>query len=155
MKKRVELLYDAVRSPYDIAHIIQVALALDAKIYTAGNCIPFDNKKIINKIRSWNIEAMPIITHYDTFEEAVKDLHEKGKVLIGTSGAATDDFYNHDYSAGNTVIVFGTETSGLTEYKQSLLDGLVKLPMKGCLDFLTLPVVTSAISYEVYRQMNQ
>ena len=34
--KKVELLFDALRSPYDMAHIIQVAQSIDAKVYTAG-----------------------------------------------------------------------------------------------------------------------
>ena len=28
--RRVELLFDAIRSPYDIAHIIQIARSIDA-----------------------------------------------------------------------------------------------------------------------------
>ena len=52
-------------------------------------------------------------------------------------------------------MVFGTEATGLTKYKQALLDGMVKLPMdERKVDFLTLPVVTSAVAYELYRRFN-
>ena len=150
--KKIKLLYDAIRSPYDIAHVIQIALALDCEIYTAGNSIPFDNKKIVDKIRSWNITSYPKVTHFETFEQAVNTLRSEGNILVGTSGAATKSFYELDCSEGNIVIVFGNESSGLTTYKQSLLDELVKLPMNTSVDFLTLPVVTAAIAYEINRQ---
>ena len=151
--KKVEFLYDAIRSPYDITLIMQIALGIDAVIYTSGNCIDINNKKIISKLQSWNIEEKPVVHHFETFEEAVEKLHNQGKILVGTSGAATEDFYCHDYSNGNTVIVFGTESSGLTKAKQSMLDSIVKLPMSSKLDFYTLPVVTSAIGFEMFRQI--
>ena len=150
--KKVEFLYDALRSPYDITLIMQVAMGLDAVIYTSGNTIPMNNKKIITKLRSWNIEGLPTVYHFDTFEDAVDTLHKAGKILIGTSGAASDSFYDHDYSGGNYVIVFGTESTGLTKAKQEMLDGIVKLPMSSNLDFYTLPIVTSAVGFEILRQ---
>jgi tRNA G18 (ribose-2'-O)-methylase SpoU len=104
-------------------------------------------------LHSWNIQQVPSFHHFNTFEEAVYELRSQGKILIGTSGNATDSFYDRDYSGGNVVIVFGTESSGLTQKKQEMLDGIVKLPMSKALDFYTLPIVTSAIGFEMYRQI--
>ena len=83
--KKVELLFDTIRSPYDIAHIIQVANAIDCVIYTAGkkNSIPFDIPKVVSKVKSWNITGEVTEIHDDTFEEAITDLRSKGKYLIG------------------------------------------------------------------------
>ena len=94
--------------------------------------------------------------HYDTFEEAIDDLRAKGKYLLGTSGDAKRDFFKVDLPENRDIVmVFGTEATGLTKYKQALLDGMVKLPMdKRKVDFLTLPVATSAVAYELYRQFN-
>lgn len=155
--KKVELLFDTIRSPYDIAHIIQIANALDCKIYTAGkNCIPFDLPKIVSKVKSWNINNEITEIHYDTFEEAISELKSKGKFLIGTSGNTDKIFYDLDLPKDkDIVVVFGTETSGLTAAKQNMLDATIKLPMdKSKVDFLTLPVAVSAIAYELYRIYN-
>ena len=155
--KKVELLFDTIRSPYDIAHIIQVANAIDCVIYTAGkNCIPFDLPKIVSKVKSWNITGEITEIHYDTFEEAISDLKSNGKYLVGTSGNTDKIFYNLEIPEGkDIVVVFGTETSGLTLAKQNMLDATVKLPMdKSKVDFLTLPVAVSAIAYELYRRYN-
>ena len=153
--KKVSFLYDALRSPYDITLIMQIVLGIDAEMFTCGNTIDMNCKKIVTKIHSWNIEEMPVVKHFETFEEAVEKLHEDGRILIGTSGFATESFFERDYSDGKTVIVFGTESSGLTKAKQQMLDGIVKLPMNSKLDFYTLPVVTSAIGFEMYRQMKE
>lgn len=157
MTRKVELLFDTIRSPYDIAHIIQIANAIDCVIYTSGkNSIPFDIPKVVSKVRSWNITGEIKEIHYDTFEEAISDLKSKGKYLIGTSGNANKIFYDLDLPYDKEiVVVFGTETSGLTITKQNMLDETIKLPMdKSRLDFLTLPVAVSAIAYELYRKYN-
>ena len=79
--KKVELLFDTIRSPYDIAHIIQIANAIDCVIYTAGkNSIPFDIPKVVNKVKSWNITGEVKEIHYDTFEEAIADFGIKADV---------------------------------------------------------------------------
>lgn len=155
--KRVELLFDTIRSPYDIAHIIQIANAIDCVIYTTGkNSIPFNIPKVVSKIKSWNITGEVTEIHYDTFEEAVVELKAKGKYLVGTSGNTDKIFYDLELPMDkDIVVVFGTETSGLTVSKQQMLDTTIKLPMdKKKVDFLTLPVAVSAIAYELYRKYN-
>lgn len=153
--KKVELLFDIIRSPYDMAHIVQIAKSIDCIVYTSGkNSLSFDIPKVTTKVKSWNIKGNLKAIHYETFEDAVKNLKEKGKYLIGTSGDSKKIFYDIKLPANqDIVIVFGTETSGLTKEKQLLLDDIVKLPMdKSKVDFLTLPVAVSAMAYELYRQ---
>ncbi len=155
--RKVELLFDTIRSPYDIAHIIQIAQSIDCVVYTAGkNSVPFNHHKVIGKIRSWNIKGDISEIHYNTFDEAVYDLKGMGKFLIGTSGNADTLFYQLDFpEEKNIVLVFGTEASGLNQSKQELMDIIVKLPMnESKVDFLTLPVAVSAMAYELYRQYN-
>jgi tRNA G18 (ribose-2'-O)-methylase SpoU len=155
--RKVELLFDTIRSPYDMAHIVQIAQSIDAIVYTSGkNSLSFDIPKVKTKVGSWNIKPGFNEIHYDTFEEAVNDLHAKGKFLIGTSGNTDKVFYDVQLPKDkDIVIVFGTETSGLTLEKQKMLDDFVKLPMdKSKVDFLTLPVATSAMAYELYRQFS-
>lgn len=155
--RKVELLFDTIRSPYDMAHIVQIAQSINAVVYTSGkNSLSFDILKVTGKVRSWKIKNGFKAIHYETFEEAVNDLHAKGKYLIGTSGNTDKIFYNVELPKNkDIVIVFGTETSGLTIEKQKMLDELVKLPMdKSKVSFLTLPVATSAMAYELYRQFS-
>ena len=58
MEKRIKLLFDCLRAPYDAAHIIQIASALgNCDIYISGNSIDLNHKKVITKILiSYKIE---------------------------------------------------------------------------------------------------
>lgn len=153
--RKVELLFDIIRSPYDMAHIVQIAKSIDCVVYTSGkNSLSFDIPKVATKVKSWNIKGNFEVIRYESFEEAIKDLKAKGKYLIGTSGETDKIFYDVKLPTNqDIVIVFGTETTGLTCEKQRLLDEVVKMPMdKSKVDFLTLPVVVSAMAYELYRQ---
>lgn len=151
--KKNRLLYDCLRAPYDAAHIIQIAKALgNCEIYFSGNCIDINRNKIKSKIESWGITELPPIKYYKSLLEAAEDLHSQGMNLVGTTPRTNKDFYDLDLNDGNNVIVFGTEGSGLTKLKMSYLDDLVKLPMGEGINFLTLPVATSAIAYEINRQ---
>ncbi|MEI8343543.1 MAG: TrmH family RNA methyltransferase [Candidatus Moraniibacteriota bacterium] len=153
--RKVELLFDIIRSPYDMAHIVQIAKSIDAVVYTSGkNSLSFDIPKVRKKVLSWNIKGTFKEIRYETFREAVEDLRAKGKYLIGTSGETDKNFYDVKLPVNqDIVIIFGTEASGLTHEKQQLLDEIVKLPMnKSKVDFLTLPVAVSAMAYELYRQ---
>lgn len=153
--RKVELLFDIIRSPYDMAHIVQIAKSIDCVVYTSGkNSLSFDIPKVTTKVKSWNIKGNFEVIRYESFEEAIKDLKAKGKYLIGTSGETDKIFYDVKLPTDqDVVIVFGTETTGLIYEKQRLLDEVVKMPMdKNKVDFLTLPVVVSAMAYELYRQ---
>lgn len=156
MDKRIGLLFDCLKAPYDASHIIQLAQSLGCcDIYLSGNSIDFNNYKIRSKVSSWGIEEYPPVVRYSCFEEAVLNLHGKGKYLVGTSPNVSESFYDLDLSSGRNVLVFGTESSGLTKRKMDLVDRVVALPMSPKCKFLTLPVVVPAMAYEVYRQIRR
>ena len=115
MKRRIGMLFDCLRAPYDIAHIIQVVSAINnCDLYVSGNSIDTKHKKIIAKVRSWGIENIPEFQDLGEFEEAVERLRNKGKYLIGTTIDAKKNIYETDFIKNDSVIVYGTESSGLT-----------------------------------------
>lgn len=151
--KRIGLLFDSLRSPYDIANIIQVAIALDCDIYTSGSCIDFNNQKIVGKVNSWKATTYPKIKHFDKIEDAINAFHKMGKKVYGTSPAAKEDFYKIDAVNEDVIIAFGTESTGLSRRAMEMMDGVTKLPMKN-LGFLTLSIAVPAIAYELNRQID-
>lgn len=152
--KKVELLFDAIRSPTDIANMIQLSLAIDAQLYFTGNCVDYKIPKIWGKVKSWGVTEEPGIIHNQSFEDMVSLLKKQGKTLIGTSPYATKNFYDLDLTQIQPVFVFGTETSGLTAEKQHLLDDMVILPMTPKIRFMTLSVCVPPIAYEYFRVLN-
>lgn len=154
MEKRIGLMFDCLRAPYDAAHIIQVALALDnCDLYLSGDSIDFNNKKIKSKIESWGLRSPRSLESFTTYDQAINKLRGRGKYLIGTSPHATKSLYDLDLREGNQVFVFGNESSGLSRSKILKLDEMVSVPMLGDMEFLTLPVVVPVVAYEYYRQL--
>ena len=152
--QRIGLLFDCLRAPYDIAHIYQVATALgNCDLYLSGNSIDPKHKKIISKVKSWGIENILEFRQFENLESAVFQLHNEGKYLIGTSPYTNNDLYDIDFTKHDSVIVFGTESSGLTKRKSQLLDDLIKIPMSSKCKFLTLPTAVPVVAYEFYRQI--
>lgn len=154
----VKLIFDCLRSPYDFANIIQVALATGAcEIYVTGNSLRHDHPKILGKVGSWSHEvkksgiSLPI-HYYDSLEECVGELKAKGIRIIGTSPHSSKSFCDLDLSGDDYAILFGTESGGLSKKKTSLVDEMVKIPMTGAIDFMTLSVVVPIVTYEAIRQ---
>jgi tRNA(Leu) C34 or U34 (ribose-2'-O)-methylase TrmL len=153
--KSIELLFDAIRSPTDIANMIQLSLAIDATLYFTGNCVDYNIPKIWGKIRSWGVTEKPNIIHNQSFENMVDELKRQGKTLIGTSPYAKKNFYDLDLKNMEPVFVFGTETSGLSAAKRELLDEMVALPMAPKIRFMILSVCVPPIAYECHRVINR
>ena len=150
---KIELLFDAIRDPYDIANMLQLALALNAILYFTGQSISLENKKIKGKLRSWGAPCLPKVIRNPSYEDQICSLKKDGRYLIGTSPHAKENFLDVDVTQCKPVVVFGTETTGLVERKQKCLDKVVKLPMSSNLRFMTLSVVVPPIAYELYRQL--
>ncbi|MFH1585861.1 MAG: TrmH family RNA methyltransferase [archaeon] len=152
MEKTVGLLFDCLRAPYDIAHIVQVSLAIgNCDLYVSGNSIDFRHKKVVSKVRSWNINSYPSVEIFPDMGVASQELHGRDKYLIGTSPHSNKSLFDLDLSNGKNVFVFGTESGGLSRRKVSKLDEMVSIPSE--VPFLTLPTAVSVVAYECYRQM--
>lgn len=156
MERRIGMLFDCLRAPYDVAHIIQVASAIgNYDLYLTGNSIDTKNRKIITKVKSWGIKNIPEFQHIGSFEEGITYLRSNGRYLVGTTINSRNSIYKTDFTKNDSVIVFGTESSGLTQKKQTLLDELVTVPTSLDCKFLTLPVVVPIVAFEYFRQLRR
>lgn len=155
----LKIVLDCLKSPYDFANMIQVVLASQAcEAHITGNSLHHMHDKIRGKVASWssNIRMqgysdLPIYYH-DTLEQCCSDLKAKGLKIIGTSSHATKSFYDLRFADDKTVIVFGTESSGLSRQKITLMDEMVKIPQSNKIDFMTLSIVVPIVVYEYVRQ---
>lgn len=158
----IKLVYDCIMAPYDISNILQIALAAgDCELYFTGRSLRHDHPKVISKISSWSSKFRKEgysnlnIQYYATFENLANEFKEKGIRLIGTSPAAKKSFYELNFEKNDFAIVFGNEITGLTKNKVAVLDDLVKIPMRGEIDFITLSMITPIVIYEIARQQGK
>jgi RNA methyltransferase, TrmH family len=74
--------------------------------------------------------------------------------LVGTSGAAMQDYHAYRYPA-RSVVLMGSERQGLLPKRLELCDTLVGIPMLGKSDSLNLAVATAVILYEMLNQRRE
>jgi len=70
--------------------------------------------------------------------------------LVGTSGAAKNDYHSFQYP-GLFILFMGNERHGLSEKAMTLCDQVVRIPMHGQSDSLNLAVATAVVLYEIYN----
>ncbi len=75
-------------------------------------------------------------------------------VVIGTSGAAAQDYHSVRYPSP-LVLLMGSERLGLQDSHLSLCDRVVSIPMAGRSDSLNLAVATAVILYEIFNQQRK
>ena len=157
MQKKLVLLFDSLRDPRDLAQMIHLGLAADVEIELTGSSIAPTHQKVINIIDSWvlnfrdNQKLAHVKVHSD-FEKRIIALKKQGYKIIGTSPDAGENFFDCDFSKGKNVIVFGTETSGLSKEKMSLMDKMVKVPMKNGTKFFTISTIAPVFAYSALKQ---
>ena len=74
-----------------------------------------------------------------------------GVSVVGTSGAAPDDFRSVRYP-DPLVLLMGSERMGLLEAHLWICDEVVSIPMEGRSDSLNLAVATGIVLYEINHQ---
>ncbi len=157
MQKKLILLFDSIRDPRDLAEMILLGLALDVKIELTGSSLSPNHFKVLRIVNSWipSFKEKPMLENIKMngdFSKRIAELKKQGYSIIGTSPNAKKSLFKSDLSSGKHVIVFGTETSGLSKEKMALMDEMVLVPMKPPASFFTIRAVAPIIAYETMRQ---
>ena len=89
-----------------------------------------------------------------SFAEFAAWKRERGAWLVGTSGAAAQDFHAARYPE-SLVALMGSERQGLGPEALALCDLVVSIPMLGKSDSLNLAAATAVILYELLNQRRE
>jgi hypothetical protein len=157
MNEKLILLFDSIRDPRDIAEVIHLGLALDIGIEFSGSSLYPEHPKVINIINSWipgfidNKKLEHVSIHHD-FAKRINALRKKGYAITGTSSNTSKSLSEADFSKGKHVIVFGTETSGLSKEKIALMDEMLCVSMKNGTSFFTIRTIAPIFAFEALKQ---
>ena len=137
--------------------MIHLGLAAGVEIELTGNSLSPTHLKVINIIDSWinnfrDNQTLEHVSIHSDFEKRIKALKKQGYEIIGTSPNTGENLFSADFSKGKQVIVFGTETTGLSKEKMSLLDKTLKVPMQNNTKFFTISAIAPVFTYEALRQ---
>lgn len=89
-----------------------------------------------------------------TFDEFAAWKKQLNYPLVGTSGAAQQDYHHARYPA-DLILLMGSEREGLNDQAIQLCDDLVCIPMVGQSDSLNLAVATAVVLYEIFNQKRE
>ena len=89
-----------------------------------------------------------------SMQGALEYLKENGCKIVGASGKTKKTYTDVDYSVP-TVIVMGSEDTGMTPEVEAVCDELVTIPEYGQINSLNVSVAAGIMMYEVVRQRNK
>ncbi|ESQ76285.1 RNA methyltransferase [Asticcacaulis sp. AC402] len=135
---------EQVRDPGNLGTIIRTADAAGiGGVILIGDCVdPFSVETV--RATMGSVFALPVIKC--TREEFLADRVRWTGSVVGTLLSATHNHRTADYRRP-TLILMGTEQSGLTPDIAATCDTHVKIPMKGRADSLNLSVATGIMIY--------
>ncbi|ESQ78223.1 RNA methyltransferase [Asticcacaulis sp. YBE204] len=135
---------EQVRDPGNLGTIIRTAdAAAIGGVILIGDCVdPFSVETV--RATMGSIFALPIVKC--TREEFITDRARWTGSVVGTLLTASHDHRSAPYQRP-TLILMGTEQSGLTPDIAATCDMHVKIPMRGRADSLNLSVATGIMIY--------
>ena len=135
---------EQVRDPGNLGTIIRTADAAGAGgVILIGDCVdPFSVETV--RATMGSIFALPVVRC--TRDEFLADRRRWTGSVVGTLLTATHNHRTAPY-ARPTLVVMGTEQSGLTPELAATCDLNVKIPMRGRADSLNLSVATGIMIY--------
>ncbi|KRA21185.1 MULTISPECIES: 23S rRNA (guanosine(2251)-2'-O)-methyltransferase RlmB [unclassified Lysobacter] len=149
------LVLDGVQDPHNLGACLRSAAAAGVTVVV----IPKDRAVQINatvrKTSAGAADSVPIIP-VTNLARSLRELQELGVWLYGLAGEAEASFYDIDLR-GNVGLVLGGESDGLRRLTRENCDQLVKIPMPGGADgvsveSLNVSVATGVTLFEAVRQ---
>ena len=89
-----------------------------------------------------------------SMQGALEYLKKNGCKIVGASGKTKKTYTDVDYTVP-TVIVMGSEDTGMTPEIEAVCDELVTIPEYGQINSLNVSVAAGIMMYEVVRQRNK
>lgn len=135
---------EQVRDPGNLGTIIRTADAAGiGGVILIGDCVdPFSVETV--RATMGSIFALPIVKC--TRDEFLADRSRWTGSVVGTLLTATHNHRTAEYRRP-TLVLMGTEQSGLTPEVAAICDTNVKIPMRGRADSLNLSVATGIMIY--------
>ena len=94
------------------------------------------------------------IARVTNIRDTIDKLKEEGFWIYGSSGHASDLYYDLNYS-GKVCLVIGNEGKGMTRLVEENCDFLIKIPMYGKVDSLNASASAAILMYEIVKDFNK
>lgn len=144
------LVLDEISDPHNLGACLRTADAagVTAVILPKQNSAPLSSAVV--KVACGAAQTVPLI-YVANLNRTLTWLGQQGLWIIGTAGDTDNSLYGCDFRQG-TVLVMGSEGSGLRRLTRERCDQLVSLPMLGQVSSLNVSVASGICLYEALRQ---
>ena len=145
------IVLESVEKPGNLGAILRSADASGADAVIV--CDPLTDIFNPNVVRASTgaIFSKPVVAC--TSQEAAAWLRQNGFQIVTAQLQDSEVYYDVDFKRA-TAIVFGTESTGLTDFWRKLSDAKIRIPMLGQMDSLNVATSVAILSYEAVRQKN-
>jgi len=144
---------DKIQDPGNLGTIIRTADAAGADgIIVGKGCVDIYNPKVVRSAMG-SIFHIPIV-HTDDLSKTLLEIKQRGGQVVTTHLSAKQDYYNVNFKT-STVIVMGSEASGVSQEISEISDKLVRIDMPGQAESLNVAVAHGIIVFEAVRQRSR
>jgi TrmH family RNA methyltransferase len=150
-EQSVFIILESVEKPGNLGAICRVADA--AQVSGVIICDPHTDIYNPNAIRSSLGCVFSVDVVNSTFEETMNWLKENQITSYAAELTASEFYHNLDLR-GKIALVFGTESTGLTEKWIKSAENRIKIPMGGIIDSLNVNTSVAILTFEAMRQRN-
>ncbi len=144
------LALDCVQDPHNLGACLRTADAAGVGAVFAPKNRSVSVTETVRKVAQGAAEEIPFI-NVTNMARTLNILKKKGFVVIGTSDAAKKSLYEVSFSEP-TVLVMGSEGTGLRRLTGETCDEVVQIPMRGFVNCLNISVATGVCLFEIQRQ---
>ncbi|HNT29722.1 MAG TPA: RNA methyltransferase [bacterium] len=147
--KPLVLVAESIEKPGNLGTLFRIADAAGAHaVISSDPCTDLGNP---NLIRASQGTVFSLQKAESTNDDTLAWLHSHNLQIIATSAHAEKIYTEPDYSKP-TALVFGTESTGLTDFWKQNADHLVKIPMAGQASSLNIASAASVLVFEAVKK---
>jgi len=144
------MILDGVTDPHNLGAVLRSADALRLNAVIAPINRSAGLSAVAMKSASGAAESVPYLT-VTNLARSLRDLKEKGILIIGTDDSATATLIDADFTTP-AALVLGAEGAGMRRLTREHCDLLVRIPMFGQVESLNVSVSAGVCLYEAQRQ---
>ncbi len=143
---------DGIQDPHNVGAILRTCdcAGVDGVIMTKHNSCGLTPTVVKASTGAAYTVPVSIVTNLSM---TIKKLKEAGYWVVGTDMKDAREYREGMYDI-NTVLVIGSEGSGISSLVKKQCDYMVYLPMVGSITSLNASVACAVLLYEVYNQRN-
>jgi 23S rRNA (guanosine2251-2'-O)-methyltransferase len=152
VKSPLVLALDGVQDPHNLGACLRTADACGALAVVVPKDRAANLSPVVRKVAAGAAESVPLVT-VTNLVRTLKLLKEAELWVTGADADAPKTAAEVDFTGG-TVLVMGSEGTGLRQLTRQTCDHMVRLPQLGSVTSLNVSVAAGMLLYEVVRQRN-